>query len=389
MAFFSFSLNTIPSEDIFNNKIFFSTSLKVNTKYYSKNTHLWKLLNHNKLSSYVKYINFEERKKVYISKKKKILFCLPPSIGLGDSIEYALGIKSIIEKSIFKKVAVAFVGRYKKIFSKYFDIVNLYEDIISAEEYNSYDIFFHMTLEIKELAFQKYIRSDIEKLIIKFFSTKKYKLKNISRKKTVNKITLFPISDSPIRTMSITLLNFLIDNLSKNYDIQIILNKNNIISKTLHERISLNEKVQILNPKNLDELLKTIELIEFGIFMDSGPLHVAKILNKRGIVIITSVNQKNLVSKYKNIDFFKNDYTSNYCQGPCGLTNIINYNNSIGCYDSLKIKENEIKNTNNLNKLQRGNLKNHYTNFIFNPVNCIKNIDNKKVLEMIKISINK
>ena len=112
--------------------------------------------------------------------------------------------------------------------------------------------------------------------------------------------------------------------------------------------------------------------------MDSGPLHVAKILNKKGILISSSVGQDILLSDLKNIQSIDNDYKSIYCSAPCGLVNIFNYDNKIGCYDSLQINKDKVLNLDNLQSLQRGNLKNNYVNFVVNPVNCLKNISKKE-----------
>ena len=60
-----------------------------------------------------------------------------------------------------------------------------------------------------------------------------------------------------------------------------------------------------------------VEKIDFGIFMDSGPLHLAKLLNKPGALIITSVDEKILLNKLSKIIPIKNNFTSNYCSAPC------------------------------------------------------------------------
>ena len=116
MPFFSFSLNSVPKDDIQILKQYFPKKFKLRKKYLSKSTQLWKILNNKKFLVHLKSIKREKRKKIIIKKKKSILFCLPPSIGLGDSVEYALAIKAIINSSQFDKIAVAFVGRFREIF---------------------------------------------------------------------------------------------------------------------------------------------------------------------------------------------------------------------------------------------------------------------------------
>ena len=129
MPYFSFALNKNFNLMDLSKIITYPSEIKKNIKYFSKNTLLWKMLNNKKLINNVKFVKFEKRKKV-CEIKSKILFCLPPSIGLGDAVEYALSIKAIIEQTNYDKFGVAFVGRYHKIFTKYFGIKDLYKEVI-------------------------------------------------------------------------------------------------------------------------------------------------------------------------------------------------------------------------------------------------------------------
>ena len=142
MPYFSFSikenLNSIEFENV-----------KQNITYYSKNTKLWKLLHSKKMKPIINFIQFENRIKVSIL-KKKILFCVPPSIGLGDAIEYGLAINSIKKNLFFKKIGIAFVGDYSFLFKKYFSADYIYPHIISDQEIKEYDNVFHFSLEIEK-----------------------------------------------------------------------------------------------------------------------------------------------------------------------------------------------------------------------------------------------
>ena len=161
MPYFSFTLKEkIPleffgsgSDNIYNNIV-------LHTKYYCKNTHLWKKISSKKNIRYFKKISLEKRDK---TKKigKTILFCLPPSIGLGDAVEYALSIKAIVNSNKYQKVGVAFVESFKSVFTKYFDLINIYETLVSENSMEEYETIFHFTAEIKELSVQKYYRHNI------------------------------------------------------------------------------------------------------------------------------------------------------------------------------------------------------------------------------------
>ena len=385
MPYFSFSLNNVYHLSKQKNLNLVFKDLKPNKKYYSKNTNLWNFLNKKEFSSNLDFIKYEKRYPI-IGLGNTILFCLPPSIGLGDAVEYALAIKAILLSKRFDSIGVAFVGKYKEIFQRYFNINEIYDEVICEDFINSYETIFHITLEINKLKYQKYNRRDIERMILNYFNVSKFR-KSIFLKKTVmKKISIFPISKSPIRTMPIDLINFIVNNFYHEYKIEIILDKNSKISEFIKENISY-KKIKILSPNNLKELLTIIENINFGVFMDSGPLHVAKILRKKGILITGSVSAKILLNDFHSINSINNNYKSLFCQAPCGLVNIFNFENKSGCYDSLKINKEKVLNLNDLQSLQRGNLKNNYVNFVANPVNCLKNISNNEVKKLIKETI--
>lgn len=381
MPYFSFSLkknflknNDLPIEDIdniVNNKI-----------YFSKNTYLWKSLNKNKNRKYTNFFKYEKRKKIN-KIGKKILFCLPPSIGLGDAVEYSLAIKAVSVAKKFDVVAVAYVGRYKYIFSKYFDLNNIYKDLVDANEFKFFDSIFHITLEIKAFLNQKYLREDIETSLNSFFNVIRYRKKNTEKKNIIKKITIFPISQSPLRSMPIETLNQIIDKLVQDFKIEVVLDNNSLISNFIKKKI-INKNIEQSMPVDLKTLCNKVENIEYGIFMDSGPLHLAKILNKKGIIIISTVNKKILLNDFNSISVFENNYKSKYCTAPCGLTNIFNYNNKSGCYDSLKIAFEDLMKLKNNNSLQRGQVKNSYIDFIKKPVACLNNINIDKLIHEIK-----
>tara|TARA_Y100000590_G_scaffold77977_1_gene86554 strand:+ start:926 stop:2077 length:1152 start_codon:yes stop_codon:yes gene_type:complete len=380
MPYFSFTL-----KQSFNNsqlhKSLKDYDLKAKIKYFSKNTRVWKILNNKKFSEYLENIQMEKRNN-FDSKKKSILFFMPPSIGMGDSIEYGLAIKSIIKNNKFNKVGLAFVEKYKFIFSKHFDFDEIYTFFISEKKLKNYETVFHFTKEIKKLKNQKYERSDIEKEICNYFNTPIIRSKKSNIKK-INKISLFPISTSPIRHMPVSLVNTIVDNFSTKIKIEVVLDNFYITSKYFSKNLNLDNR-QLIYHENIEDLFRIINNIEYGIFVDSGPLHLAKILNKNGLLLETSVSYTKLLNDFSNISVINNSFSSAYCKAPCGLTNIFNFNNASGCYQTHKITRNNLKKIENSNALQRGQLKNDYQKFMTSPVGCVKNIDLKKILNTIE-----
>ena len=372
MPYFSFILNEKKVIPIIGEYGKFDKSIK----YYSKNTRLWSKLKKLKKNLNLIDLSYEKR---YLSKKiyNSILFCLPPNIGLGDAIEYSLAIKSIKNHYPKKIIGVAHVGYFKSIFYDHFGIDLVY-DYISENELFFFDSVFHFTSEIQDLVFQKYDRKNIEKIITDYFKVPLYRHKEVIKNKQikVNTISIFPISQSPLRSLPIFILNSIITNFINNYQIEIYLDSKSEISNYIKVNLKLNSRLIFYDPKNLDTLIKHIKNIQFGIFPDTGPLHIAKVLNKKGVLLTSSVHHDILLNQFSSIKGIESSYKSQYCNGPCGLVNSFEYNGNSGCYDSLSVFKDDIMSIQNKKNLQRGNLKKNYLNLYMNSVNCYKYYDN-------------
>ena len=379
MPYFSFSLKQIflKMQDIH----FSTKNIEEDQIYYSKNTYLWKILNKVQNKPYLNFVKFESRNKI----KKisgRVLFCLPPSIGLGDAIEYALAFKAISEKKILNDFSIAFRIRFKIIFKNYFKLYNIYNDLVPKLDLDKFDTIFHLTLEIPQLKFQKYVRSDIEDLLTKYFNVEKIRKNKIKPYSKIKRISIFPVSNSPIRSMTVQLLENFVSFFQQNYQVEIIFDDSSIISNYLEKNLKNKNYIKYA-PTSIKGLCEKILDTDFGIFMDSGPLHFAKSFNIRGVLITSSVDGKVLLNNFNSIKIIDNSFESSYCKSPCGLTNLFNWNSQVGCYDFLNIEKNDLVNTKNLNSLQRGGIKNEYLNFMDNPVKCLKHLDGSKIIQEI------
>ena len=380
MAFFSFAL----LKDSFT---YLSEQIEPNQKYYSKDIALWKELNNRNKKKQFCTLGRETRLKTNIL-GKKLLICLPPKFGLGDAVEYSIALKSLTKSKKFNKIGLAFCSNHSYIFKEFFSFNNIYPILISDEQIKKYDTIFHVTLEVKALKFQKYFRSNIAKEVCKHFNVPITDLKikkNINTKNYLKTISIFPVSTSVIRSLPYNVIEELIQNFKHEYQFRIFIDESPF-SKYLEEK-NLQNNFEFVRPKNIESLIKEIAKINFGIFVDSGPLHIAKILDKEGILIETSVSEEILLSNSKKIHIVKNIYSSNYCYGPCGLVDIFAYDNNIGCYETNKLTFEKIKSLKNFKNLQRFNKIDNNAHFIFNPVGCIKNIDVKNIIELVKTKI--
>ena len=216
---------------------------------------------------------------------------MPPNIGLGDAIEYASAIKLISETNMFEKLAVAFMGEFDFLFKDYFNIENNFPYIVDNVDLEKFDTIFHLTLEIKSLINQKYSRSDIYSEILGFFKIKDIKSQLIQNDKNceIKKISVFPLSNSPIRTMPIEILIKLTDLLKKHFNIEIFLNQNSEISNLIYKRI-IDEDINIIDPKSTKALISAIKKIEYGILWTQA-LYTCKNVQKK-VLIETSVSSK-------------------------------------------------------------------------------------------------
>jgi hypothetical protein len=380
MAYFSFSL----LKDHF---VYLSTKIEPNKKYYSKDIALSKELNNkNKINSFAE-LSYETRLTIN-SVGKKLLICLPPKFGVGDAIEYGIAIYSLIQIKKFDKIGIAFTSNHYYLFRDFFAFEDVYPLIISQDELSKYDTVFHITLEINALKYQKYKRSNIAQEICNYFKVPLIDYKKEIKKVQIDNIktiSIYPISTSFIRSLPLNILEEIIENFCNEYEIKIIFD-NSEYSKYLLENIK-NNNFKAVEPKNIESLIVEISKINFGIFIDSGPLHIAQCFNKKGIFIETSVSSKILLSNSKNIMCVKNKYKSDYCNGPCGLVDMFAYDSKVGCYETHKLNFKDINSFKNKKNLQRWNKKENNSHLISNPVGCIKQIDVKNIIELIRYKL--
>ncbi len=379
MAFFSFLLLMDSFQHL-------STKIEPNKKYYSKDIALKKELNNKNKKIVFAKLNYENRINI-TNIGKKLLICLPPKFGVGDAVEYGRAINSLIQIKKFNKIGIAFTSDHSYLFKEFFAFKNIYPLIISEDELSTYDTVFHITLEINALKYQKYQRSNIAQEICNYFNTPliDFKKEIKVQKNDVNTISIFPISTSLIRSLPLHILEEIIKYFSSKYRIEIIFD-NSDYSRYILKNIKNNNFIAVI-PNNKKNLILEISKVNFGIFIDSGPLHIAQCFNTKGIFIETSVTSKTLLSNSKNIISIKNKYKSNYCYGPCGLVDIFAYEGKAGCYETHKLNFKDIISFKNKKKLQRWNKKENNSHLISNPVGCIKQIDVKNIIELIKYKI--
>ena len=377
MAFFTFSL----LNDSF---IYLSTRIEPKQKYYSKDIALRKELNNRNKNQPFALVNFENRKNI-TTIRKKLLICLPPNFGLGDAIEYGIAINSLIKSKKFDKIGIAFCGNHSFIFKNFFSFLEVYPLIISKDQINIYDTIFHITLEIDALKFQKYKRSNITLEICKFFKVPvlDFKVQNHKMIKINTKtISIFPVSTSIIRSLPFNVIDKIIENFGNEYKIKVVVDDSEY-SQYLSEK-NKNSNLIFVKPKNIESLILEISRLDFGIFIDSGPLHIAKSYNKNGILIETTVSSEILLNNSRNILPVKNKYKSLYCSGPCGLVDVFAYEGNVGCYETHRLSFEDISSFKSFKNLQRWNKKENNSHFILNPVGCIKQIDINNIIELLK-----
>lgn len=377
MAFFSFSLLKDPLSYLFN-------QIEPKLKYFSKDITLWKELNNRNKKKQICILNYEKRLKLN-SLGKTILICLPPKFGLGDAVEYSISLKSIIDSNKFSKIGVAFCSNFTFIFKNLFSIDNIYPLLISEQEMQQYETIFHITIEIESLRFQKYKRSNIAEEICRYFNVPVINFKIDRQKisaKNIKEISIFPVSTSVIRSLPYEFIDKIIKKFQDKYYFKIFIDDSNF-SRHLVEKNS-NNNCSFISPRDTKSLITEIEKIEFGIFMDSGPLHIAKIFDKKGILIETSVSSNILLSNSKKVYSIDNQYKSNFCNGPCGLVDVFSLDKSVGCYESHKISYEDINSLQSFKILERWNKKDYNSDFILNPVGCVRNINIENIFNILE-----
>lgn len=151
-------------------------------------------------------------------------------------------------------------------------------------------------------------------------------------------IGLFPLASSPLRTLPAAVVRHLAGVLTGYGNLTVSLNiwqeQGKIMQQELQDQ---DPDIRILESHpSIGDILQSIARLDYAVFADSGPAHMAKLSATPGVTIYTSAPSHVLQGRFRNIVAYDVNYSGDHCSAPCGLAKVRKARNGeIGCMGSL------------------------------------------------------
>jgi len=152
-------------------------------------------------------------------------------------------------------------------------------------------------------------------------------------------IRLFPLASSPLRTLPVATARALAVAAAELGEVEIVLAKGQLGSERYRGLLAdgLPSAVTVTpGCRDLKELARKVESVDFGIFADSGPSHIAKLFDTPGVTVFTSATSGPLVGRFASLKPWQTPYSGTRCTAPCGLATYLRTPAGRGgCWETL------------------------------------------------------
>jgi hypothetical protein len=153
------------------------------------------------------------------------------------------------------------------------------------------------------------------------------------------RIGIFPLGSSPLRTLPPAVTIALARALRKEGAVTIFLNRDQLQGRLSRQEI---EGAKLSDVRIVDgfdaigELARAIEKIDYAVFADSGPAHMAKLWAVPGVAVYTSAPGDVLQGRFRNLANWQVVFQGPHCAAPCGLAKLRQDRaGGFGCMGSL------------------------------------------------------
>lgn len=152
-------------------------------------------------------------------------------------------------------------------------------------------------------------------------------------------IGLFPLASSPLRTLPPAAVRHLAAVLSRFGRLTLSLNDGQEQGRLLQRAVEpLDSSITVLSGQtSIGGVLDSIAGLDYAVFADSGPAHMAKLFAIPGVAVYTSAPGDVLQGRFRNLSAYHTEYHGEYCTAPCGLAKVRQTaDGEVGCMGSLK-----------------------------------------------------
>ena len=271
---------------------------------------------------------------------RSVLFLLP-SDALGDAVMYAGAIREIGTAFAPNRMTVAFTGKASDVFAHVGRECELYPLFLPRRVVRQHEVVVDFESDLPGLHRVAEELVPIDRLVLEHLALNPaYAWQAPRPARHIRRVGLFPLSSTPLRTLPPTLTAFLHDRLTAlGYEVELVLDgrqRQGALCLQALRAASPGARPRI-NLDSVEALLGMMTGLDYGVFCDSGPAHLAKMLSLPGYGIYTTVSAATVQGHFTNLTPWQAPYRGAACQAPCGLVGVMARRERpvYGCMDSL------------------------------------------------------
>jgi len=273
---------------------------------------------------------------------RRVLFLLP-SQALGNNVATLLFLQAFAEQRRPRSVGV-FCARSAADIYLTSDLARVYTIWIARRELKKWD----MVIDLGQLESRRNIDLwpvDMEAELNRAFGLSPTETYASGGRPMSNGATptigILPLASSPLRTLPVETARRLVARLSSKGSVVLCLNRFQRQGQVYRRALEggLPDGVRLIDAfDSIGDLLNQIRTLDYGVFADSGPAHMAKLFGTPGVAIYSSAPGDVLQGRFTNLVNWTVPYRGDWCESPCGLAKLRRTaDGRVGCMGSLQV----------------------------------------------------
>jgi ADP-heptose:LPS heptosyltransferase len=273
---------------------------------------------------------------------KRVLFLLP-SDALGDNVAALLGIAALAEKFRLVEAAVFCARSAGDVFAA-MRRIKTYPFWIAEKELRRY----HHVFDLGHVEAQRDIEIwpvDMEHEVLAAFGLPPARAfpaeaRPIRRERPL-RLGILPIASSPLRTLPVAVAVDLAASLAARGEVTLFLNGAQAQGRLYREALAAAPPTGariVEGFETIGALMRAIDELDYAVFADSGPAHMAKLFRLPGCAVYTSAPGEVLQGRFRNLARWTVPFKGPHCEAPCGLAKLrADAAGRLGCMGSLGV----------------------------------------------------
>ena len=318
---------------------------------------------------------------------RSVLFTIP-SEALGDSVMTALAVCRIAAAFDLGRLGVAFTGKGSDVWTLMGRSFEIFPLILPECALASFDFVVDLATEVPALRTVAETMVAADDAILTPLGLKAPTRWTTRHPREIRRIGILPLSSTPLRTLPPPLTGYLANELTaRGYTVEIVLDPRQRQGSVYREALATTSASLRGDLDTVAALHAYLHDLDYGIFCDSGPAHLAKLVDLPALGLYTTIPGAIVQSGFTNLARWQATFTGPHCTAPCGLVGLMAPRGSegVGCMDSLGLSRASLVRPFRTPPSAAG----HF--LVEQPVGCVAGLvrDRERILEAVLADVQK